>query len=93
MLDSIPGKVFVVGVLLLISCIAYSSQIVIFLPAYGWWTMESLILLTPLNLLVAMVFYNYYLAVTTDPGKIPIGWVNNDKRTRLPWRLTLSCVL
>lgn len=76
MLESIPGKVFVVGVLLLISFIAYSSQLVLFLPAYGWWTSESAILLLPLNALVAMVFYNYYLAVTTDPGKIPTGWVS-----------------
>lgn len=75
MLESIPGKVFVVGVLLLISFIAYSSQLVLFLPAYGWWNTTSLAILTPLNLLVAMVFYNYYLAVITDPGKIPAHWV------------------
>lgn len=75
MLESIPGKVFVVGVVLLISFIAYSSQLVLFLPAYEWWTIESAKLLIPLNLLVIMVFYNYYLAVTTDPGKIPVDWV------------------
>lgn len=75
MLDFIPGKVFVVGVIILISCIAYSSQLFIFLPAYGWWTMESAILLLPLNALIVMVFYNYYLVVTTDPGKIPAYWV------------------
>ncbi|KAI7896792.1 DHHC palmitoyltransferase-domain-containing protein, partial [Mucor mucedo] len=72
----IPGKVFVVGVILLISFIAYSSQLFLFLPAYGWWTWESAMTLLPLNALVGMVFYNYYLAVTTDPGKIPAYWVN-----------------
>lgn len=76
MLESIPGKVFVVGVVLLISFIAYSSQLILFLPAYGGWNSTSLIMLLPLNLLVAMVFYNYYLSVTTDPGKIPLHWVS-----------------
>lgn len=76
MLESIPGKVFVVGVTVLIAFIAYSSQLVLFLPAYGWWTQQSFLNLVPLNMLVAMVFYNYYLAVTTDPGKIPADWVN-----------------
>lgn len=76
MLEFIPGKVFVVGVIILISFIAYSSQLFIFLPAYKWLTLDSVLLLLPLNALVAMVFYNYYLAVTTDPGKIPAYWVN-----------------
>ncbi|CAO3650714.1 unnamed protein product [Mucor hiemalis] len=74
MLESIPGKVFIVGVVLLIAFISYSSQLVLFLPAYEWWTAESAKLLIPLNALVIMVFYNYYLAVTTDPGKIPAYW-------------------
>ncbi|KAG2230980.1 hypothetical protein INT48_002759 [Thamnidium elegans] len=74
MLEYIPGKVFVIGVILLIGFISYSSQLFIFLPAYEWWTMESAIKLIPLNMLILMVFYNYYLAVTTDPGKIPIAW-------------------
>lgn len=75
MLESIPGKVFVVGVVLLIAFIAYSSQLVLFIPAYGGWNYTSLTMLLPLNLLVGMVFYNYYLSVTTDPGKIPVHWV------------------
>ncbi|KAI9482907.1 MAG: palmitoyltransferase PFA4 [Benjaminiella poitrasii] len=74
MLESIPGKLFVIGVSLLISFIAYSSQLVLFLPAYGGWNSTSLIMLLPLNVLVVLVFYNYYLAVSTDPGRIPSGW-------------------
>ncbi|KAI7903905.1 DHHC palmitoyltransferase-domain-containing protein [Cokeromyces recurvatus] len=74
MLESIPGKIFVIGVSILISFIAYSSQLILFLPAYGGWNLKSLIRLLPLNALVMMVFYNYYLAVVTDPGKIPTGW-------------------
>ena len=75
MLESIPGKVFVVGVVLLIAFIAYSSQLVLFIAAYGGWNYTSLTMLLPLNLLVGMVFYNYYLSVTTEPGKIPVDWV------------------
>ncbi|KAI9027182.1 DHHC palmitoyltransferase-domain-containing protein [Phycomyces nitens] len=75
MLESIPGKVFVVGVVLLIATIAYSSQLMVFGPALGGLTMTAVWFLAPLNALVAMVFYNYYLAVTTDPGKVPSDWV------------------
>ncbi|RCH88439.1 Palmitoyltransferase [Rhizopus azygosporus] len=72
MLESIPGKIFVVGVVCLICFIAYSSQLCIFIPAYE--TSDSILLLVPFNILVLFVFYNYYLAVTTDPGKIPTNW-------------------
>ncbi|KAI9497693.1 DHHC palmitoyltransferase-domain-containing protein, partial [Zychaea mexicana] len=74
MLDSIPGRVFVVGVSLLIATIAYSSQAFIFLPAMGWWSIKAAKSLIPFNLLVLMIYYNYYLACTTDPGPVPQGW-------------------
>ncbi|KAI7849007.1 DHHC palmitoyltransferase-domain-containing protein [Circinella umbellata] len=74
MLDSIPGRVFIVGVSLLIATIAYSSQIFIFLPAMGWWSIKAAKSLIPFNLLVLMIYYNYYLACTTDPGPVPQGW-------------------
>ncbi|RCH82677.1 Palmitoyltransferase [Rhizopus stolonifer] len=31
-------------------------------------------MLLPFNVLVIMTYYNYYLSVTTDPGKIPSNW-------------------
>ncbi|KAI8987153.1 DHHC palmitoyltransferase-domain-containing protein [Pilobolus umbonatus] len=74
MLESIPGQVFVVSVVIIISIIAFSSQIFLFFPAYDGWSYASFITLGPLNLLVGMVYYNYYLAVVTDPGKIPSYW-------------------
>ncbi|KAI8979585.1 DHHC palmitoyltransferase-domain-containing protein [Mycotypha africana] len=74
MLEYIPGKLFVIVVVSLIAFIAYSSQLFLFLPAYGWWNSTSLMKLFPLNILVIMIFYNYYLAVITDPGKVPIDW-------------------
>lgn len=76
MLESIPGWVFITGVSLLIATIAYSSQLFILLPAMEWWSPTAAKLLIPFNLLVLMVYYNYYLACTTDPGKVPTGWVS-----------------
>jgi hypothetical protein len=32
--------------------------------------------LVPFNVFVLLIFYNYYLAVTTDPGKVPPQWVS-----------------
>ncbi|CAO3591480.1 unnamed protein product [Absidia cylindrospora] len=75
MLDSIPGQVFVVGVLLLISTIAYSSQYFIFIPALqDSLTLSGFQVLVPFNIFVLLIYYNYYLAVTTNPGKIPSNW-------------------
>ncbi|KAI8086229.1 palmitoyltransferase PFA4 [Halteromyces radiatus] len=74
MLESIPGQVFVVGVILLISTIAYSSQYFIFIPALQESTFSTFQVLAPFNLFVLMIFYNYYLAVTTDPGRVPPHW-------------------
>ncbi|KAI7863572.1 DHHC palmitoyltransferase-domain-containing protein, partial [Spinellus fusiger] len=65
------GKVFIVGVLLLITTIAYSSQWMVFFPHME---KDTLGLLLPLNVLVVMVYVNYYLAVTTDPGRVPKDW-------------------
>ncbi|KAG0747896.1 hypothetical protein G6F57_001720 [Rhizopus arrhizus] len=73
MLEFIPGKVFVVTVVSLIFFIGYSSQFCILLPNYE--VNETIYLLGPLNILILLVFYNYYLAVVTDPGKIPAHWV------------------
>ncbi|KAI9323516.1 DHHC palmitoyltransferase-domain-containing protein [Dichotomocladium elegans] len=74
MLENIPGRVFVVGVSILIATIAYSSQLFIILPAMEWWSVQSAIALIPFNILVLMLYYNYYLACVTDPGKVPAGW-------------------
>ncbi|CAO3689758.1 unnamed protein product [Rhizopus stolonifer] len=72
MLEFIPGQVFVGGVLCLISFISYSPQVFLYSHISEW--KEFIYLLAPFNLLVFFVFYNYYLAVSTDPGKIPFNW-------------------
>ncbi|KAI8888132.1 zf-DHHC-domain-containing protein [Backusella circina FSU 941] len=68
MLDSLPGKLYILGVVVLITFIGYSSQLVIFYNAFDWKA------LLPLNVLIVLVYYNYYLAVITEPGEIPMNW-------------------
>jgi hypothetical protein len=72
----ISGRFFIGGVLVLISTIAYPSQIFVFYGPLGGWTWSTAKVLVPLNILVAMVFYNYYLSCSTDPGRIPTDWVS-----------------
>ncbi|KAF9015709.1 palmitoyltransferase PFA4 [Cyathus striatus] len=74
-MGSFLGWLIVNFVLLLISFIAYSSQIFIIWPWYGQeLSVELLVLLVPFNFFVAMLLWNYYLCVTTDPGHVPDSW-------------------
>ncbi|KAF5388519.1 hypothetical protein D9757_004693 [Collybiopsis confluens] len=69
------GRLIVTFVLLLISFIAYSSQIFIIWPWYGRaLSVELIILLLPFNLLVGMLLWNYFLCLTVDPGRVPPAW-------------------
>ncbi|KAL0951596.1 hypothetical protein HGRIS_008275 [Hohenbuehelia grisea] len=71
----ILGRLIVNFVLCLISFLAYSSQIFIIWPWYGGVvSVELLNLLVPFNVLVAMLLWNYFLCVTTDPGQVPPNW-------------------
>ncbi|KAG2182832.1 hypothetical protein INT44_005813 [Umbelopsis vinacea] len=69
-----PGRFFIGGVSVLIATIAYPSQWFVFYAPLGGWTWSTAKVLVPLNILVAMVFYNYYLSCATDPGRIPTDW-------------------
>ncbi|KAI9490160.1 zf-DHHC-domain-containing protein [Zychaea mexicana] len=74
--SSLAGRLYTVGVSLLIASIAYPSQFFLFAP--GFQDAASCIkALLPLNLLVLMVYWNYYLAVKTDPGQVPEEWVRS----------------
>ncbi|PVG00916.1 zf-DHHC-domain-containing protein [Serendipita vermifera] len=69
------GKIWVGGVTCLIAFIAYSSQIFIIWPWYGRvMSVDLLVLVGPFNLLVAFLYWNYFLCVYTDPGEVPPGW-------------------
>ena len=76
------GRLYTLAVSLLIALIAYPSQIFLFIPAFDNVSI-ALKVLIPFNLLVFMVYWNYYLAVQTDPGRVPGEWVSNKKTTRL----------
>ncbi|KAI8139294.1 DHHC palmitoyltransferase-domain-containing protein [Fennellomyces sp. T-0311] len=79
MLSSFPGRLYTIGVSLLIALIAYPSQFFLFIPAFQD-ASSCLKVLGPLNFLVIMIYWNYYLAVNTDPGIVPVDWPGNDQR-------------
>ncbi|KAH9923635.1 zf-DHHC-domain-containing protein [Fomitopsis serialis] len=71
----LTGRLFVGFTTALICFIAYSSQIFVIWPWYGRvLSVELLTLLVPFNVLVGMLFWNYYLCTVTDPGRVPHGW-------------------
>ncbi|KAH7880993.1 DHHC palmitoyltransferase-domain-containing protein [Lentinula edodes] len=74
-MSSLLGRLIVNFVVLLISFIAYSSQIFVIWPWYGRVvSVELLVLLVPFNLLVGMLLWNYFLCVNVDPGRVPEDW-------------------
>ncbi|KAL1411028.1 Palmitoyltransferase [Vanrija albida] len=71
-------RLWVVATSTLIGFISYSSQLFVIWPWYGSVVSVDLLrLLVPFNLLVGMVWWNYYLCVSTPPGHVPQGWRPN----------------
>ncbi|THH06676.1 hypothetical protein EW145_g3922 [Phellinidium pouzarii] len=69
------GRIWVGFTTSLIAFIAYSSQIFVIWPWYGSvLSIDLLKLLIPFNALVGMIFWNYFLTVFTDPGRVPRAW-------------------
>ncbi|KAF9516559.1 hypothetical protein BS47DRAFT_1371685 [Hydnum rufescens UP504] len=66
------GRVWVGFTTLLISFIAYTSQIFLSMPL--------LAALVPFNILLGLLFWNYFSTVRTDPGGVPKNW-EPDTRT------------
>lgn len=71
------GRIWVTGTVILISFLGFSSQLFIVVPSFpdGVTDPDCLHLLVPFNILLAFLYLNYYLTVTTDPGQVPKGWV------------------
>ncbi|KAL0076875.1 palmitoyltransferase PFA4 [Phycomyces blakesleeanus] len=69
MLESFPGRVVVAVVILLITFLAITARWIVLWPAY-----HDTWMLTPISVGLIFIYYNYYLACTTHPGKIPEGW-------------------
>ncbi|KAG0305024.1 Palmitoyltransferase [Dissophora globulifera] len=69
------NRYIVGGVTVLIAYIALTSQVFVFIP---WlWSISvtrTLQVLVPFNIGVLFIYWNYYLACTTDPGTTPPGW-------------------
>ncbi|KAJ1963213.1 Palmitoyltransferase [Dipsacomyces acuminosporus] len=68
------GKLYVWGVSLLIGFIGYTSQVFVFWGFLGGASLTTFAVLGVFNVLLHLLYYNYYLAVTVPPGHVPIGW-------------------
>ncbi|RGB25878.1 DHHC palmitoyltransferase-domain-containing protein [Rhizophagus diaphanus] len=81
MIDS--GRLFIIGVTLLISFLAYTSQIFVFWDFLGGLNIECLKILIPFNISVILIFWNYYLTCTTDPGRVPADWYPKENQENI----------
>ncbi|KDQ15704.1 hypothetical protein BOTBODRAFT_285774 [Botryobasidium botryosum FD-172 SS1] len=71
----LAGRLWVTFTSLLIAFIAYTSQIFVFWPWYGReFSVEFLIAVGPFNVLVGLLYWNYFLTVRTDAGRVPDNW-------------------
>ncbi|RIB03287.1 zf-DHHC-domain-containing protein [Gigaspora rosea] len=68
------GRLFIIGVSILIGFLAYTSQIFIFWDFLGGLNVHCLTVLIPFNISVILIYWNYYLTCTTDPGRVPKDW-------------------
>lgn len=67
------------GTLSLISFLGLSSQLFIIIPTHDY-DYHLVKLLLPFNILLVLLYYNYYLTAHTDPGGVPKGWVRTPIR-------------
>ncbi|CAG8605950.1 8431_t:CDS:2 [Funneliformis mosseae] len=82
------GRLFIIGVTFLISFLAYTSQIFIFWDHLGGLNVDCLKVLIPFNVCVIMIFWNYYLTCTTDPGRVPKGWYPEENQENVELKRT-----
>ncbi|GAA6019421.1 hypothetical protein JCM10207_001380 [Rhodosporidiobolus poonsookiae] len=70
------GRVWVTGTVLLIAFLHLSPQLFLVVPSFpsGLRDPACLRLVVPFNALLLLLYINYYLCVTTDPGRVPAGW-------------------
>ncbi|KAF8527561.1 zf-DHHC-domain-containing protein [Hysterangium stoloniferum] len=72
---STAGRIWVTGTTLLIAFIAYSVQVFVIYPWYGSEiSIDLLKLLVPFNLLIGLLYLNYFKCVMTEPGSVPHRW-------------------
>ncbi|KAI9593235.1 DHHC palmitoyltransferase-domain-containing protein [Syncephalis fuscata] len=66
---------FVIGVWILITFIVTTSQYFVFTKYYSDLTVDSLLVYIVFNVLSIILCINYYLAIRTDAGGVPSGWI------------------
>lgn len=69
------GQLIVAAVCILITFVAYTSQIFVLWSFLGGATLHTLLVLAPFNVFVIMIYINYTLVCLTDPGTVPPNWV------------------
>ncbi|CAO3624215.1 unnamed protein product [Cunninghamella blakesleeana] len=75
MFEEFNGRYIVIGVSCLISFLLITVQWGVLYPILTEWSfIEKLKLLSPINIGAFLLSYNYYLAITTEPGRVPDGW-------------------
>ncbi|KAH9452776.1 hypothetical protein Pst134EB_016729 [Puccinia striiformis f. sp. tritici] len=76
MLSLDSGRLWIIGTMSLISFIAYTPQIFIIMPLFEnpLTNQDCLMILVPFNILVGLLLINYWLCVTSDPGRVPKEW-------------------
>jgi palmitoyltransferase len=75
-LESIPERLIVAFVVILISFLQLTTNFYVLGPALGGWTtLFAQKILVPMNVLLVSIYVNYYFACTTEPGTTPEGWV------------------
>lgn len=80
-LESIPEKLIVAFVVILITFLQLTANFYVLGPALGGWTSSfAQKILAPMNILLVSLYVNYYLACITNPGTIPEGWVNKKRK-------------
>ncbi|KAF8324127.1 zf-DHHC-domain-containing protein [Clavulina sp. PMI_390] len=87
-------RLWVGGTTSLIGFIAYTSQIFVLWPWYGReFSVQLLSVLGPFNILVGILYWNYFSTVHTPPGNTPPGWdaVYEGKRSTSAPRYCRSC--
>ncbi|KAI7872791.1 DHHC palmitoyltransferase-domain-containing protein [Spinellus fusiger] len=69
------GQLIVVFVTMIISFVAYTSQIFVLWNSLGGATSSTFFILTPFNIFVIFIYINYALTCTIDPGTVPLNWM------------------
>ncbi|KAI8338467.1 DHHC palmitoyltransferase-domain-containing protein [Chlamydoabsidia padenii] len=79
----VKGQVIVFFVTIMITFIAYSSQIGILWSFLGGATLHTALILIPFNVFIIMIYINYALTCLTDPGTVPENWIPQQQHQHL----------